>query len=207
MDGSGSTSNPVVISATGALPTTGCGLTGDGSDEAPLTVAVGAWPYACDIAASSTGVYCDPATGQLRGEPKPYSSSSSQFFSQTFSPPLPGPTGINETIATFCATFVNPDPCRPATLIVSREVDITVDLGPNSAIETGQTGDNMTRVRNLSNQTYQGWHDQNTKVLGQGFVAPGASVDVCFDATAGRSEGTTNITSVQGILRAFFFTR
>jgi len=181
-------------------------LTGDGSAGSPLAAAVTTWPYACDISDSGSGIYCDPATGELRGDPKPYSSSSSQFFRQDFNPPLPGPTGTNEVVATFCGTFTNPDPCRPATLILSREIDITADLGPGSAIETGQSGDNMTRVRNLTNQTYQGWHDQNTKVLGQGTVAPGASVNVCFDATAGRSEGTTNITSVQGILRAFFIT-
>ncbi|WP_413808101.1 hypothetical protein [Streptomyces sp. OE57] len=184
---------------------TGCGLTGDGTAGAPLTAAVAAWPYACDVS-NGSGIYCDPATGQLRGDPKPYSSSNSQFFTQTFSPPLAGPTAPNEVIATFCATFTNPDPCRPATLLLAREVDITVDLGPGAAIETGQTGDNMTRIRNLSNQTYQGWHDQTTKVLGGGIVAPGADIQVCFDATAGRSEGTTNITGVQAILRAFFFT-
>lgn len=185
---------------------TGCGLAGAGTTGDPLTAAVAPWPYPCDISTAGSGIYCDPATGELRGDPKPYASSVSHFFTQTFNPPLPGPTAANQVIATFCATVTNPDPCRASMLVLAREADITVDLGPDSSIETGQTGDNMTRVRNLTDRFYQGWHDQNTKVLGGGVVAPGASVEVCFDAIAGRSEGTTSITAVQAILRAFFFT-
>ncbi|MGP3957004.1 hypothetical protein ACTWPT_13465 [Nonomuraea sp. 3N208] len=54
---------------------TACGLSGDGSAGAPLTVAVQAWPYPCDVTTEAGGVYCD-ANGVLRAEPRGYVVSS-----------------------------------------------------------------------------------------------------------------------------------
>ncbi|MFF2612371.1 hypothetical protein [Kitasatospora sp. NPDC058046] len=77
--------NKVVFGADGGLfvplpapPTVGCGLTGDGSAVAPLTVAPAAgqeaWPWPCDVAVEST-LKCDPNTGKLWTPPEHYSAA------------------------------------------------------------------------------------------------------------------------------------
>lgn len=52
-----------------ATVTTGCGLVGDGSGSAPLTVDTGTWPHAVPVETYGGVVACD-GTGELRSEPR-----------------------------------------------------------------------------------------------------------------------------------------
>ncbi|WTW95395.1 hypothetical protein OG216_19325 [Streptomycetaceae bacterium NBC_01309] len=76
--------NTVIFGADGGLyvptpdlPVVGCGLTGDGTTSAPITVVPEAgqeaWPWACDVAVEST-LKCDPTTGGLWTPPEHYSA-------------------------------------------------------------------------------------------------------------------------------------
>ncbi|MER6557862.1 hypothetical protein ABT300_08855 [Streptomyces sp. NPDC001027] len=129
--GTGSTSNPYVVSATGAAPVTGCGLTGDGSPGSPLAAAVDTWPYACDIGTSGSGVYCDPATGELKGEPPQTTASGGAQSGATQQLPWPGTacgsfTQVSQRLA--AATIVNPSSCRPMVVTMQMNGRLRADV-------------------------------------------------------------------------------
>lgn len=53
--------------AQGVAPALGCGLEVGGAGETQANVQ--AWPFPCPIGAAAGGIYCDPGTGELRGDP------------------------------------------------------------------------------------------------------------------------------------------
>ncbi|MFE2424622.1 hypothetical protein [Streptomyces hokutonensis] len=187
-------------------PVTGCGLTGDGTDGSPLAVAGGSWPYACDPEDNGGVIVCG-SDGILRGEPRSRSRMTSMFFDRDYAN-VPVPAGRNQLVTRVEFPFTNPDPCNAATVVLSQEMEVTLDLPPGAAAEYGFGGpDEMVYYRNTGNTAFNGAHWQVTKVLNAGIAQPGQTVTLGFDVLVGRGSGGATYTHVQGIVRALFITR
>jgi hypothetical protein len=202
VDGNGSTSSPIVISA--VPPVTGCGLTGDGSAGSPLAASVEAWPYACDLAANAGDVYCDPATGELRTDPPLRYDYFNHAINQLQATPIPVPTGMDATVATISLTITNPDPCRPAHGILFREVDVDFVLPPNSGAMAGLDGDDMNYFGNQGSGTVFNTHSQDNKITDLD-LAPGETRTITMNIESGRGSGGATITRIQATLRAWIW--
>lgn len=199
IDGSGSTSNPYVVSSTGAVAATGCGLAGDGSAGAPLQVAAGTWPYACDLE-DQGGVIACGSDGILRGEPRSHSRMTSMFFDRDYND-VPVPAAQNQLVTRVEFPFTNPDPCRVATVVLSQEMEVTLNLPPGAAAEYGFGGpDEMIYYRNTGSTAFNGAHWQVTKVLNAGTAQPGETRTLGFDVLVGRGSGGATYTFVQGMM-------
>lgn len=228
VDGGGSTTDPYIISgatceqmrqclsagpgvsydpATGVIGAdavvTGCGLAGSGTAEDPLAASTATWPFACDIS-NATGLYCDPDSGQLVAGPPTHTAMQSYYFDQNYSN-VPVPAARDQVQARIEAQFTNPDPCRPAFMLVERELEFGLTFPPGSSAEYGFDGpDQMVRHFNTGSTTEVGWHMQVTKVLSGGVAQPGETRTVGFDALAGLGTGGATYTHIQGILRVLF---
>lgn len=181
---------------------TGCGLTGDGSAASPLSAAVGTWPYACDLDANAGAVYCD-STGQLRSEPRPLATFVQN--QQVLNPAnLVVPTPQDTVVAEHTLTIDNPDPCRPAFVMVEGEADADFNLPPGSGAALGITTDEMSYVANNGATTLLDVHVQGTKVV-HTTVPAGGSINFTITITMGRGSGGATYNRVQSYLRAFVF--
>jgi hypothetical protein len=199
------TDGGLLVPAPDAL-STGCGLTGDGSAAAPLAVASGAWPYACDITAQGGVIACGP-DGVLRGEPRSHAQFFSQFYDEDFAD-VPVPAGSNVLVRRVEFPFTNPDPCNPSQVVVFEELEVELTLPPGGGAEYGFDGpDEMIYYRNTGTSTATGLHFQVTKVRGGGIIQPGATVTLGFDVLMGRGTAGATYTHIQGIVRALFITR
>ncbi|MFE3032906.1 hypothetical protein ACFXKY_14830 [Streptomyces canus] len=203
VDGNGSTSNPYVISA--KPPVTACGLTGDGSEGAPLAAAVGTWPYACDLAENAGGVYCDPATGELRADPPPRQDNFQNSINEIQATPVPVPTSTaGETIRQLTMTVTNPDPCRQAIGILFREVDLDFTLPPGGGAMAGVDGDDMNYFANGGDRTVFGVHSQDNKITPFA-LAPGQTRTFTMNIESGRGSASATISRIQATLRAWVY--
>lgn len=198
--GNGSTSNPYVISA--EPPVTGCGLTGDGSADAPLTAAVGTWPYVCDLGTNGGGVYCDPATGELRTDPPFWADFQGDQFNTALSTPLAVPAAASQVIDTISIDVTNPDPCRRGLGLLFREVDLDFVLPPGSGAMAGIDGDDMNYLGNQGIATIFATHSQDNKITAF-TLNPGETVTITMNVEAGRGSGGATITRIQKSLRAW----
>ncbi|MFJ8143263.1 hypothetical protein [Streptomyces sp. NPDC096013] len=199
VDGNGSTTGPYVISA--KPPVTGCGLSGDGTDASPLAVAVGAWPYACDPDTSGGVIVCGD-DGILRGEPRGQSSMTSYSETRDY-PDIIVPAAADQLADRFSRTITNPDPCRPALVVVEREVDVYFDLPPGGGAASGYLGDEMYYYRNRGTTTDADVHTQSTKVLpNPGLLAPGASTTLTVDVGVGRGTNGATFHRILVFIRA-----
>lgn len=186
--------------------TTGCGLTGDGTAGAPLAPAVGAWPYACDPEDNGGLIVCG-SDGVLRGEPRSRAQFWSQFYDQDFAN-VAVPAAANTFVTRVEFPFTNPDPSREAQVMISQELEVTLNLPAGAQAEYGFGGpDEMVLYRNTGTTAANGLHWQVTKTLGGGIAPPGATVTLGFDVLMGRGTGGATYTHIQGILRALFVTR
>ncbi|MCC9686850.1 hypothetical protein [Streptomyces sp. MNU103] len=181
---------------------TGCGLTGDGTAGAPLAAVVAAWPYACDLDENAGRVYCD-STGQLRSEPRPLATFVQD--QQVLNPAnLVVPTPQDTVVAEHTLVIDNPDPCRPAFVMVEGEADADFNLPPNSGAALGITTDEMSYVANNGATTLLDVHVQGTKVVNT-TIPPGGSINFTITITMGRGSGGATYNRVQSYLRAFVF--
>ncbi|KAA9379598.1 hypothetical protein F5972_08045 [Microbispora cellulosiformans] len=188
----------------GAAPATGCGLTGDGSAGAPLAAAVSAWPYPCDVNAEAGLVYCDDS-GVLRGEPRARYDFQQQHIPSDFTNPTV-PSGIDVVVLTRNFTITNPDPCRPARVMVEQEVDIDFFLPAGASAAGGIGTDEMQFFYNRSASTTNNIHQQSTKVYNMGTpLPPGGSATITMDVTMGRGTNGATYDRIQTFLRAFIF--
>ncbi|MGA5202807.1 hypothetical protein [Streptomyces variegatus] len=197
--GTGSAADPYEVSAT--PPTTGCGLDGDGTAGAPLAAAVAAWPYPCDVDANAGNVYCD-TTGQLRSDPR----GSITFLQdqQILSPAdLVVPTPEDTEVATHVLDVPNPDPCRPAFVIMEAEVDADFNLPPGAGAALGIATDEMSYLRNSGSTAILDTHIQGTKVVNGGTIPPGGTLTFTLSIRMGRGSGGATYNRVQSFLRAF----
>jgi hypothetical protein len=185
-----------------ASVTAGCGLTGAGTVTDPLEASVAAWPYACPIGSNSTGLYCDPATGELRGEPPLKQSYFHNEKNQVLAAPMPVPTVPEQTIDTMTLTVTNPDPCRPALGLLFREIDLDFMLPPDSGAMAGIDSDDMTYLGNQGSGTIFNTHTQDNKIT-EIRLAPGETRTISMLIQAGRGTGGAQITRIQATLRVF----
>ncbi|WP_406321885.1 hypothetical protein [Streptomyces sp. NBC_00519] len=203
VEGNGSTSNPYVVSSTGAVAATGCGLTGDGSAGAPLSAAVGTWPYACDVDAQGGGVYCD-SSGALRTDPPVRQDNFQNSLNEIQATPIPVPTAPTQTIRTLTMTVTNPDPCRPAVGILFREVDLDFDLPPGAGAMAGIDGDDMNYFANGGDRTIFAVHSQDNKITPFA-LSPGQTRTFTMNIEAGRGSNGADISRIQATLRAWVY--
>ncbi|WP_328427915.1 hypothetical protein [Streptomyces sp. NBC_00443] len=185
----------------GATVDTACGLTGDGSPATPLAAAVVAWPYACDVDANAGGVYCDSA-GALRSEPR---GSITYLQDQQILNPadLVVPTPEDTEVATHVLDVPNPDPCRPAFLIMEAEVDADFNLPAGAGAALGIATDEMSYLRNSGATAILDTHIQGTKVVNGGTIPPGGTLTFTLSIRMGRGSGGATYNRVQSFLRAF----
>ncbi|MDX2817497.1 hypothetical protein PV410_34030 [Streptomyces sp. PA03-5A] len=179
---------------------TACGLTGDGSAGDPLAAATAAWPYPCSVDTLGGVVTCD-SNGVLRGEPRAQVSFFS-FTEQRNYADLAVPAGFDNVVDTFSTTFTNPDTCRPALLMVERELDVDFNLPATAGAAYGQDTDEMYYTRNTGTTQINDAHVQTTKVfLHTTNVPPGGSATVNFPVTLGRGSGGATYNRIQVFLR------
>ncbi|MEC3994971.1 hypothetical protein VSR01_16120 [Actinacidiphila sp. DG2A-62] len=208
---SGQAGNNVTVAPDGGLfvPTgaatvsTRCGLAGDGSGSAPLTVPTSAWPYACDIDANAGDLFCDSA-GQLRADLPPRLTYVEDAVTTSFANvPVPAGTAI-QPAHTDTLVIPNPDPCRPAVVIYETEADVSFDFPVGSAAAAGMGGDEMQFFANRGTTSVLGLHWQMTKVQ-QRTIPAGATLNEPFVVSIGRGGGGATYTRVQTQMRAWIF--
>lgn len=181
-----------------ATVSVGCGITGDGSASAPVTANTGGWPYPCSVDTFGGVVACD-SNGVLRSEPRGKVSMTRYVESRTYNRAVP--SGGIQRADTFSTTITNPDTCRPAFVVVEREVDVYLTLPAGAGAATGFDGDEMYYTRNSGSSTITGAHAQATKVLSGGTIPAGGQMTVSFDATVGRGSGGARYTQIIAIIR------
>lgn len=207
VDGNGSTSNPYVISATGAVAATGCGLTGSGATASPLAANTSTWPYPCDIAANSSGIYCDPDTGELRGEPRGKATLLTRGESREYDLRVPAGATADVLVDTFQFDFTNPDACREAYVFQVIESDVWFDLPAGSSAASGVTGDELQHVYNTGTTDAVNWHVQHMKFLsanGGNTVPAGGTYTAGMSVFYGQGTGGARLVHVQSIIRTLW---
>lgn len=182
---------------------TGCGLTGAGSEGAPLAVAVQAWPHPCDVDAAGGGVYCD-ASGALRADPL----GNIRYFTTSVNEAVANETVPSTTttggtlIRTRTLDITNPSDCYPALVITSVEVDVDFVLPPGGRAGHFVYGDEMYRFENRGSATVSDVHTQTTKVLGNTVLPPGGAATVELEIGLGFGLGGATYNRVQSFIRA-----
>ncbi|MDN3056837.1 hypothetical protein PH213_20245 [Streptomyces sp. SRF1] len=189
-----------------ATVTTGCGLTGDGSGAAPVTVATGTWPYACDIDTAGTVIACG-SDGVLRGEPRGRASFVSYTEIRDY-PDITVPSGSVEPGDTFTTTVTNPDPCLPALLLVEREVDVDFNLPVGAGAAYTQDTDEMVYLRNTGTTAITDTHVQTTKLYQHTLaLAPGATATINLPVNFSRGSGGATYNRIQVFIRALLISQ
>lgn len=192
----------VFVPAGGATVITGCGLTGDGSGGAPLSVAVGAWDYPCSLEDEGGRVFCD-ANGVLRSEPRGVTSFVQD--QQILNPAnLAVPAPQDTQVATHVLNIPNPDPCRDAFVMIEGEVDADFNLPAGSGAALGISTDEMSYVFNNGGTTVNDVHIQGTKVV-NATIPAGGNLVFNLSITMGRGSGGATYNRVQSFVRAFVF--
>jgi hypothetical protein len=221
--GSGTAADPVVVSANVRLDATppggganliqsgpdglsvelvtDCGLTGDGSSGAPLAAAVGTWAYPCDVDANAGQVYCD-STGQLRSEPRPVTDYQQQVIDDAY--PATVVPATETVIETRDFTITNPDPCRPAYVVLEMELDVDFDIPPGGGAMAAIADDDIFFMRNTGSSLMEKVHAQGTKVFNR-TIPPGGTLNVPFSVRMGRGDGGATYDRIQTAQRCFIF--
>ncbi|MFF4292075.1 hypothetical protein ACFY0N_00290 [Streptomyces vinaceus] len=201
--GVGLTYNPatgVFASDGSAAVQVGCGIDGDGSAGSPLAITAGAWPYPCNVTTSGTPVYCD-ANGQIRTTP-PHTATQNVQQTQTAYPNVLVPNPDDTQIEVDMLAFVNPDPCRPAFVIIEQEMEVSCDMPIGSTWASGIGTDDMVFRFNNGNSPQVSVHSQHTKVVAT-IVGPGVATVTQMRVTMGRGTGGATYERVQTFLQTF----
>lgn len=190
--------------AGGAAVTAACGLTGDGTAADPLTAATGAWGFPCDLDTYAGQVYCDSA-GQLRSEPRGQVTYEQDAANVSYPVPLEVPMTTDAVMESRPFTVVNPDPCRPATVLIELLVDADLNLPPGGGAQYGFNGDDVVYLRNNGTTALNKVHSQSTRIHRLDLPPGGSSVEQ-FDITAGdASIAGVTISRIQTAARRFIF--
>jgi hypothetical protein len=202
--GAGSTGNPYVIDATAppANVITGCGLTGTGAAASPLAVNGQPWPFACDIAANGSGVYCDPATGELHADPAYWADFQGNQENTALGTPMVVPSGPSVVVDSISVDVTNPDQCRRAIGLLFREIDLEFTLPPNSGASAGIDGDDMSYLGNQGSGTIISTHVQTNK-LSVFTLNPGETRTITMQVNLSRGTGGATLTRIQKSIRAW----
>ncbi|WP_406177946.1 hypothetical protein [Streptomyces canus] len=181
---------------------TACGLSGDGTVASPLAANVAEWPFTCAIGDSGSGVYCDPASGELRADPPYWADFQGNQATTLLGTPLRVPAGEQVVIDTISVDITNPDPCRRGIGLLFREVDLDFVLPPGSGAMAGIDGDDMNYLGNQGNGTIFNTHSQDNK-LSVFTLNPGETRTITMNVEAGRGSGGATITKIQKSIRAW----
>lgn len=187
--------------------TTGCGLSGGGSATSPLSAAVSAWPYPCDLDTQAGGVYCD-STGVLRSEPRPVYDYVQSSLNEVFpdNPAVPATANSDgTTVALRTLDITNPDPCREAVVLIEVEVDVDFVLPPGGRAAYYIARDEMYRAQNTGGSTMFDVHTQTTKVTGNRTIPPGGTITFSLDIGMGWGAGGATYNRIQSFIRAMIF--
>jgi hypothetical protein len=195
--------NGLFVPTGAATVTAGCGLLGDGSGASPVRANTAAWPYTCPIGANGGGVYCDPATGQLKTDPPIRARFREAAANDTVTArAVPATETI---IRTASITMQNPDPCRAAFVIIHRAADVSFDLpAGGGAAAAGINGDDLTYMKNTGSSDITSWQSQNS-VMHNATIPAGGSLTITLDVTVGRGAGGATYNRIQTALRAWLF--
>lgn len=182
--------NGLYVPAGAATVSTGCGITGDGSAGAPVKANVGTWPWPCPISnAFDNLIYCDPASGQLIGDP----SYEFRFRSvnQDFTyPDIAVPAAADTVIQSISASTTNPSTCRTAQVAVIQETDFYINLPAGAEAAWGQGTDEFGHIKNTGTSGFNEYHFQSMKMFsGTSALGSGATFTHNWDATMGRGAG------------------
>lgn len=187
---------------------TGCGLTGDGTTDAPLAVSTAAWPYACAPEDAGTAVVCD-ADGVLRGEPRGQVSFVSYSETRDYAD-LPVPAGITpqDVDTPFTTQVTNPDPCLPAIVLVEREADVDFNLPVGAGAGYAQDTDEMVYLENRGTVLINDTHVQTTKLYQHTLaLAPGGTATINFPVRLSRGTGGATYNRIQVFIRALLISQ
>jgi hypothetical protein len=183
-----------------ATVSTACGLTGDGSGGSPLAVAVGAWPYPCSPDTAGGVVVCG-TDGVLRGEPRGQINYVQLSESRNYAD-LAVPADLT-VVDTFTLNVTNPDQCRPAMVLVEREVDVDFVLPAGAGAAYGHDTDQMFYTRNTGSSTITDAHTQTTKLYqAVAALAPGAGAVVQLPVSLDRGSAGATYNRIQVFIRA-----
>lgn len=190
----------LLVPTAGSTVAVGCGLTGDGSGSAPVELNTGAWPYPCPPEDAGGVIVCD-ANGQLRGEPRGQINYVQAQETRTYAD-LAVPNSLT-VVDTFSLPITNEDQCRPAVVLVEREVDVDFVLPAGAGASYGHDTDQMAYTRNTGSSTITDWHVQTTKVYqAMAALAPGAAAVVQLPVTMDRGSGGATYNRIQTFIRA-----
>jgi hypothetical protein len=182
--------------------TTGCGLSGTGTVLDPLAIEGKTWAFPCSQSSTTTtGVYCDPATGFAHGDPQVRMSQFTDGENFTLPSPLLVPVA-DTIIRTRTLSITNPDNCRSAKVIFSKEVDVDLDLPPGGGGAYGIDSDDTAYLENRGTATIFATHVQTTRMFFQ-TIAAGATSTITYNVTAARGVGGATITRIQTSMRAW----
>lgn len=196
------------VGAGASTVTTGCGVTGTGTPASPVAANTQAWPYACDVVTQGGVVTCDPATGELYGEPRSHSMMQSVFYDEPIAN-LAVPAGATQSnlIHTVTGSFTNPDPCRTAIVISMQEMAFTLNLPVNARAEYGFDADNMLQHTNRGTSAETDFYVQVGKTVNRGTIAPGATANYSFGMFLGLGTNGATYSDAEGILRILMITQ
>jgi hypothetical protein len=193
-----------VPAATPAAVNVGCGLTGDGSIGNPVRAVVVPWNFVCDINARSSGIYCNPATGELRGEPRARTYTAYQVQEHT-PPNLAVPAGaVLTAIDTFSFSHTNPDQCRTMRLIVWADTDIDFTLPVGGTAGFAIEGDRIVALSNQGTAPISNQHFQVPRKVVDVNVGPGATHNYTLTVSGERGAGGATYSRIQMQVNAIF---
>lgn len=182
----------------------GCGLSGNGSAASPITPVVVAWGFPCDITARSSNIYCNPATGELRGEPRARTYTNYQVQEHTPAN-LPVPAGATlTTIDTFSFSHTNPDQCRTMRLLVLASLDIDFSLPVGATAGFALEGDRLNAMSNTGTSQISNQHFQCPRYVVDTNVAPGATFTYTLTVAGERGAAGASYSRVQMQVNAIF---
>lgn len=195
---SADTGNTLVVEPDGLFvppPTLGCGLEFNGPD---IQANVQAWPFGCPIGSNGGGIYCDPATGELRGDPSEPTRWENTSALQGSTPIGPGgETSLNSPTLTIdlsasCFNWIIAFQYGYAWDVTAGAADnweTTVQLFIDGA---GQTNQQAYRNSNTPNAVRLATRDQSFSQ--SAIFAAAGSVHTVFSQTRLHNLGSTNIT-------------
>lgn len=191
------------VTQTPATVTPGCGLSGTGTVADPIKAVVVPWGFPCDITARSSNVYCNPATGELRAEPRARTYTSAAVQEHTPANLAVPAGGTVVSIDTFTFTVTNPDTCRTMRLTTDTSLDIDATFPAGSTGGFALDGDRTWAYSNTGASTATNQHVQVSKSKDCGTAAPGASITVTVDVGGERGAGGATYNRIQ--VQQFFF--
>lgn len=180
-----------------ATVSTGPGLVGDGSGGSPVRANGQTWSWPCtQTIASSTGVYVDPTTGQLAGEPE-HEFRFRTFTSNFTYANLAVPAAADTVIQAISASTTNPSSCRTCQVVAIQEVDWYFSLPAGASCEWGMDADAFGRIANTGSTGFTTYHFQQMKMLSiDTALAAGAGITHNWNVTMGRATGGATYSQV-----------